>query len=328
MRRSDNPTADRERAQAAPGRAARTPRELSWPAWKQVLRRVVQKTGENNISLVAAGVGFYGLLALFPGIVALISLYGLIADPAQVEREFASVSGFLPAEVAQMISAQMQQVASRSNEVLGTGLAGAILIAVWSATKGTRSLITALNIAYDERERRGFVRLNLIALTTTAFLVVLTVVAVATVVALPIVLEFVGLGTLTETLMNWLRWPMLAAVVMVALAAIYRYGPCRRDAQWAWVSWGSSLATLLWLLASGLFSYYVASFATYNATYGSIGAVVIMLMWLFISAFVILLGAQINAEMERQTAKDTTTGAPRPMGERGAYVADHLPREE
>lgn len=309
------------------GRSAQAPREIPWRGWWQVIKRVVKKTGESNISLVSAGVGFYGLLALFPGIVALISIYGLVADPAEVDRQFANVSGFLPVEVAQMISDQMQQVASRSDQVLGVGLAGAILIAVWSATKGTRSLITALNIAYDERERRGFFRLNLIAVAATLALVVLAVFAIAAVVGLPIMLDLVGLGAVTEALMEWLRWPLLAAVVLFGLAALYRYGPCRRNARWIWVSWGSVVAMLLWLIASALFSYYVANFASYNATYGSIGAVVIMLMWQFISAFVILLGAVVNAELERQTAKDTTHGLARPMGERGAFVADHLPAD-
>ena len=208
---------------------------------------------------------------------------------------------------------------------LSLGLGFSLLAALWSANKGMKALITALNIVYDEDERRRFLRLNLFALALTLFMVILGVIAIGAVVAVPILLSFLGLGSVAEALMQWLRWPLLAAVLLFALAVIYRYGPSRRRARWKWVSWGAVIAVLLWLVASGLFSFYVANFGAYNATYGSIGAVIIMLMWLFISAFVILLGAQVNAEMERQTAMDTTYRGEQPMGQRGAFVADHLP---
>ncbi len=324
-------TADRYEQSAideATGRSARAPRGIPGKGWWQVLKRVARQTVDNNIELVSAGVGFYGLLALFPAIAALISIFGLIADPSIVEQQFENIGSVMPKAVSAMILTQMQQVASGSTGALGLGLAGAILVSLWSATRGTLSLITALNIAYDEHEQRGFFKLNLVALGGTLFLVLLVVIAVAAVVALPIVLGFVGLGGLAAALLRWVRWPLLAAVVLFALAVVYRYGPCRRNARWAWVSWGSVIAMLLWLCASLLFSFYVTHFASYNATYGSIGAVIITLMWLFISAFVVLLGAEFNAELERQTAIDTTYGGEQPMGERGAYVADNLPGDD
>jgi len=307
------------------GRSARGPRQIPWRGWIQVLARVVRRNAESRMGLIAAGVAFYSLLALFPAIAAMISVYGLVADPAQVDRQFATVAEILPQEVYAMISGQMREVAAGSGDALGVGLVGALLVSVWSSTKGTKSLIEALNVAYEEDERRGLLHFNLFALAFTGFFVVLGVVAIGAVVAIPVVLSVIGLGAVVETLMQWLRWPLLAALLLFTLAIVYRYGPCRRKARWNWVSWGSASAVLLWLAASGLFSFYVANFGAYNATYGSIGAVVIMLMWLFISAFVILAGALLNAEVERQTALDTTGGPDRPMGDRGAYVADHLP---
>lgn len=319
--------ADDSASEGDSGRAARVPRQIPWRGWIQVLKRVGRRASEDNIGLISAGVAFYSLLALFPTLAALIAIYGLVSNPAQVDQQFSLVSEFLPAEVSRMISGQMRELASGPSGKLGAGLAGAILVSIWIATKGTKSLITALNIVYDEDDKRSFFRFNLLAFAITLFLVVFGVVAIGTVVALPIVLALVGLGAAAEALVHWLRWPLLGVVVLFILAVIYRYGPNRRKARWLWVSWGSATAVVLWLLASGLFSYYVANFGSYNTTYGSLGAVIITMMWLYISAFMVLLGAEINAEMERQTAVDTTHGRDQPMGERGAYVADHLPDE-
>jgi membrane protein len=307
------------------GRRASTPRQIPPAGWWQILKRVWRYAGANNLGLAAAGVAFYGLLALFPALAALISLYGLMADPNQVAVQFATLAPVLPSEAYDLLNTQLRDLAARPGGALGVGFAGALLLSVWSATKGTRSLIGALNIAYDERERRSLLRVNLLAFAMTAFLIVLCVLVLALVVALPVALNLLGLGAVTELLMRWLRWPVLAALVIFTLAVLYRYAPSRRLARWRWVSWGSGLAVGLWLAASGAFSLYVSQFADYNATYGSVGAVTVLLMWLFISAFAVLLGGQLNAEMERQTARDTTHHGIQPRGERGAYVADHLP---
>lgn len=308
------------------GRTADKPKQIPWDGWKQILKRLWSRTLENNTSMVAAGVAYFSLLALFPAIAALVSLYGLIADPAQVDQQFSAVSRFLPGDAYNLIAEQMRNLAARPAGALGLGFAGAIVLSIWSATRGTNSVITALNIAYDEDETRGFLRLTLLSFALTLFLVIIGILAIASVVALPVILGFVGLGALAETLVNLGRWPILAAVVLLALAVLYRYAPSRHEARWRWVTWGSGIAVGVWLIASGLFSFYVSRFGNFNATYGSIGAVIILLMWLYISAFVIILGAELNAEMERQTARDTTRGPDKPRGRRGAYVADNLPK--
>jgi membrane protein len=319
---------DMERTDGQPGRSATAPRRIPLAGWKQILARVLRRVSRDNLGMVAASVAFYSLLALFPAIAALISIYGLLANPSEVAQQFAAIHSVMPDEVYRLVDGQMRDLASHPAGTLGAGLAGAILLSVWSATRGTKALIAALNIAYDEHETRGLLRLNALAFGMTLFLVVLGVVAVALVVALPIALDFVGLGSVTDTLVRWLRWPALAALVLITLAVLYRYGPARRQARWQWVSWGSVFAVVLWLAASGLFSLYVSEFGNYNATYGSVGAVIVLLMWLFISGFVVMLGAQVNAEMERQTGCDTTYQGTQPRGERGAYVADHLPDED
>jgi len=203
----------------------------------------------------------------------------------------------------------------------------AILLSVWGATRGTRSLIVALNIAYGEEDTRGLIQQNLMAFGMTLFLILVVVTAIIAVVGAPIVLGFFGPDRLVPVLIHWLRWPLLAFVAMLALAVLYRYGPARRKAQWRWLPVGSVLALGLWLVASSLFSLYVSRFADYNATYGAVGGVIILLMWLYLSALAILLGAELNAELEHQTGVDTTIGPDRPRGQRGAFVADHLPGE-
>ncbi|RRQ23009.1 YihY/virulence factor BrkB family protein [Thiohalobacter thiocyanaticus] len=307
------------------GRHASVPSEIPWRGWRRVMARVWGEIGRRNLGLVAAGVAFYGLLALFPAIAALIAVYGLVADPAHVSQQFAILEKMLPADAYTLLQQQMQQLATRPDGKLGLGLAGAVVLSVWSSTKGSRSIIAAMNIAYREREKRGIIRLNLIAYAMTLGLVLVAVVVIALVVAVPIVLNLIGLGGLVEVGVNVLRWLLLAGVVLVMLASIYRFGPARKEARWQWVSWGAVLALLLWLLTSALFSFYVSRFGSYNATYGSVGAVVILLLWLFITAFAVILGAVLNGEMEYQTGRDTIHHHERPMGERGAFVADHLP---
>lgn len=317
-----------DRNGAAIGRLADSPNEIPLSGWFKILARVGHGISNDNLSLVAAGVAFYALLAVFPGIAALIALFGLVADPGQVQSQFSSLSAFLPSEVYQLLSQQMHEVASGSGQTVSAGLAGAIVLSVWSATRGTRSLISALNIVYDEREQRGFLHLNLTAFSITFSLVILVVIVLALIVAVPIVMGYVGLGGFGRTLVNLGRWPVLAALTLSILAILYRYGPSRRPARWRWVSVGSILAVLLWLVASALFSLYVSRFGAYNATYGSIGAVIVLLMWLYISALITILGAKLNSEIERQTSRDSTQGEARSRGERGAYVADYLPDEQ
>jgi len=221
----------------------------------------------------------------------------------------------------------LTSAAETSGGALGLGLIGAILLSFWGATRGTRALIIALNIAYDEHEMRGMLALNLLAFGLTIFLILVLAAAVVVTVAVPVVLNLVSLGTLPATLANWLRWPLLALVGLLALGILYRYGPSRREARWRWLPVGSIVAGVLWIGASVLFSTYVQYFGSYNATYGSLGAVIVLLLWLYITAAAVIIGAGINAESERQTSRDSTIGEPRPRGDRGAVVADHLPGE-
>ena len=310
--------------QADRGRNASTPADIPAKGWRDILWRVWAALGNDNVSIVAAGVAFYGMLAVFPAITSFVSLYGLLADPADVQSQFASLRGFIPDEAWSLMNRQLQAVASSSEKGLGIGAAIGLAIALWSGGAGIRALMTALNIAYHEVEKRSFVRFYGTAFLFTLAIVVIGIFSLGVIVVVPVALNLIKLGALTEALIKVTPWLVLAAVITVALGALYRYGASRSSPKTRWVSPGAILATVLWLLSSILFSFYVANFASYNQTYGSLGAVVILLMWFWISAYIVLLGAELNAEMEHQTSKDTTDGRPKPMGKRGAFVADHV----
>jgi len=304
------------------GREADRPTEIPKRGWKDILLRVKDEIREDNMSIIAAGVAFYLLLAIVPAMAAFVAIYGLFADPQTVGTQLDQLGAMLPEDARSMIRQQLTRLASTSGQALGIGAAVGLLISLWSAMKGTKALMTALNVAYDEREKRGFIRLNLIALLLTAGVIVFVAIALTLIAVIPAVLQLVGLGSVVEWAVQILRWPLILAFLLFVLAALYRWAPAREEARWAWLSPGALFAGALWLLGSVGFSLYVSFFADYNATYGSLGAVVVLLMWMYISTYAVLLGAETNAEIERQTRKDTTTGAPKPMGQRGAYVAD------
>jgi membrane protein len=285
---------------------------------------VWEQIGTDNVSMIAAGVAFYGLLAVFPAITALVSIWGLVADPAQVGEQFATVGQLVPADAWRLLDDQLRSVAASGSKALGWGVALGILVALWSAAAGVRALITALNIAYDEEEKRGLIRLYATGFLLTVGLIAAAVLALIVIVAVPVVLHFLPLGSLSSALIRVLTWLAMAAIAVVGLGILYRYAPSRSHARFRWVSWGAVAATVLWLAGSLLFQVYVANFANYTATYGSLGAVIALLMWFWVSAFVVLLGAELNAEMELQTRRDSTTGPEQPLGARGAYVADHV----
>jgi membrane protein len=267
-------------------------------------------------------VAFYAFLAIFPSLIAVVMLYGLIADPAQIESHLASLGSVLPPEAADMVLSQLHDLVQSDDQTLGVSAIGAIALALWSASSGVRTLMEALNVTYKEDERRGFFSYYGTALLLTFGAVLGALSAVAIVVAVPVVLNFIGLGSTLEGLITYARWPIIAGGMLIGLAVMYRYGPSRDKPRWAWASPGAIIATLLWLVASALFSFYVTRFGNYNETYGAIGAVVILMMWFYLTAYISLIGAEINAEIERQTLKDTTEGRPKPMGQRGAYAAD------
>ena len=306
------------------GREADHPTEIPAAGWRDILLRVWQQIAADNISMIAAGVAFYGLLAIFPAITAFVSIWGLIADPAQVQQQFASLKEIVPQEAWNLLNDQLRSVASTGATKLGWGVALGIVVALWSAGAGVRALITALNIAYEEEEKRGFVKFYAVAFLFTLALVAAAVVALTVIVAVPVALQFLPLGGLADAAIRTLTWMVLAGLVIVGLAVLYRYGPSRSHARMRWVTWGAVAAAGVWLLASFAFQIYAANFANYSATYGSLGAVIALLMWFWVSAFVVLLGAELNSEMEHQTRRDSTTGPEKPLGKRGAYVADHV----
>ena len=304
------------------GRAATRPTQIPTKGWRDILLRVKDEVSQDNVSIVSAGVAFYALLAIFPALAALVSIYGLWADPAQIQQQLATVDTILPNQAREILNNQLSKVAGQGYTALSLGVIGGVLLALWSATKGTKALMTALNIVNDEEEKRSFLKLNAVALSLTLGAILFAIIALALIVALPALLGNLGLQEYARLWVAGLRWPLLALAVIVALAVLYRYGPSRDEPRWRWVSWGAVAATVLWLIGSALFSFYVSHFGSYNETYGSLSAVIILLMWFYLTAFVVLLSAELNAEMEHQTVKDTTEGEPRPMGERAAYVAD------
>jgi membrane protein len=306
------------------GRSADRPSHIPAPGWRDILWRVWAQIGEDNISILAAGVAFYSMLAVFPAITAFVSLYGLVADPGQVQDQFASLKGYITDDAWRIINDQLTAVASARAGSLSIGAVVGLAIALWSAGAGVRALMIALNNAYHQHERRSVVVFYLTAFLFTIGIVALGILSLGVIVAVPLVLGLIDLGPIAGILIKLLPWLVLAGFMTVALGALYRYGASRAQPKTRWVSWGALVATLLWIAASVLFSIYVSNFASYNETYGTLGAVVALLMWLWISAFIVLLGAELNAEMEHQTEEDTTTGRPKPMGQRGAYVADHL----
>jgi len=304
------------------GRTAGDPREIPMRGWKDIAVRSWGAVSEDNIFLVAGGVTYAVLLALFPGLAALVSLYGLLLDPAQVEQQVEALSTILPPESAQMIGAELHTLVSAPHGSLSIGAVVAVLFALWSASRGMSGLITAFDIAYQQKETRGFFKFNLIAIGLTVLMLIGGTVTIALVGVLPAAIQIIGLGGSTKWLLLALDWPLLIVVLMTGLAVMYRYAPNRASPQWRWISPGAVVATVLWLLGSAGFTVYVAHFNSYDRTYGSLGGVVVMLTWLYLSAFVALFGAVVNAQAERQTVADSTVGPPKPMGGRGAYAAD------
>jgi membrane protein len=304
------------------GRSASNPAQIPAPGWRDILVRAWAEVSANNIFLVAGGVTYAVLLALFPALAALVSIYGLLLNPAQVETQVGALSTVLPPESTQMIAAQLHKLVSASSGTLGISAIVALLFALWSASRGMSGMITALDIAYQQKETRGFFKINFVALALTILALIGGTVSIALVGVLPAAIQFVGLGAQAQWIVMGLEWPLLIVWVMTGLAVLYRYAPDRQTARWRWVSPGAIIATLLWIAGSVGFSVYVTHFNSYDKTYGSLGGVVVMLTWLYLSAFAALFGAIINAQAERQTEADSTVGHPKPMGARRAYVAD------
>ncbi|HUU25223.1 MAG TPA: YihY/virulence factor BrkB family protein [Methyloceanibacter sp.] len=304
------------------GRRSTSPHHIPAKGWMDVGYRVYTRIGDDRLLAVAAGAVFYMLLALFPAITALVSLYGLYNDPVTINQQLSLLSGVMPATGIDIVREQVTRVADTSNSSLSFGFLFGLGLALWSANAGMKAVIDSLNVVYDEREKRGFVRLTLVAFAFTVGALICILLALSAIVVLPLVLAWVGLDTQMGVVLSWLRWPALLLVVLIALAVLYRYGPSRENARWSWLSVGALFATIAWLVGSALFSWYLSNFANYDATYGSLGAGIGLMMWLWMSVIVILVGGELNAELEHQTAEDTTTLPEKPLGERGATMAD------
>lgn len=309
---------------SAHGRHAERPQDIPKAGWFDIARRMWADISRYEISVISAGIAFNEFFALFPALAAGISLYGLIADPGQVESLLGQLSGFLPSDVNKLVSEQLHGLTSASGGALGLSLLVSLAVALWGATRGVKGLISGLNIVYGEEEKRGFVAYNATALALTLGAIVFGLVALSMVALVPPLLKLLPVGEGVQSLLSALRWPLLALFVLVGLAVIYRLAPSRDRPRWRWVTWGAVLATLLWLAGSGLFSLYAARFGDFNKTYGSMAAVAVTLLWFQLTSFVVLLGALLDAEMEHQTVRDTTSGPERPMGQRGARMADTL----
>lgn len=296
--------------------AAKSNDRLGKSGWKSTIKRTRHEVKSDHLSIVAAGVAYFAFLAIFPGLAALVSIYGLVADPAAVEQQVASMRGVLPGQAADLIGNQLQRIAAGSSQTLGWSLVLSILLGLWSANKGMKGLVEGLNIAYGEQESRGWFKRTAIQLLLTLGAIVAAIVAIGLVVAMPAVLSFLGLGSGVRIAVEVVRWLLITALLIVGLAVLYRVAPSRRAPRWRWITPGAILATVLWLIGSVLFSIYVANFGSYAETYGALAAVVILLIWFYLTAFVILLGAELNAEaeatQERRKGAATTAGEPAP----------------
>jgi membrane protein len=313
----------RERAKAdedGRGRSAEKPSDIPAKGWKDILLRVYRGISDDRILANAAAVTFYALLALFPAIAALVSIYGLFADPASIQQHLDAVSGVLPGGAVDVIRDQLNRLAAQPRGTLGVSFVIGLVISLWSANGGIKAMFDALNMVYEEKEERSFVRLNATSLAFTVSMIVFLLVAIGAIVAIPIALNYLP-GFIGEIL-NYARWPAMLVLVALALACIYRYGPSRKEPRWRWLTWGSAFAALAWLGFSAIFSYYAANFGNFNKTYGSLGAVIGFMTWMWLSVAVILIGAKLNAEMEHQTARDSTDEHDKPLGARGAKMAD------
>ena len=279
--------------------------------WLETLRKCWDQADRDNISVVAAGVAFLALLALFPAMVAGTALYGLVADPQSIDDHLRPVTEFLPPSGRELLFAQLDSLTTQKPGTLGLGLLTSVAVALWSAGGGIRALMRALNIAYDRQEKRGFFAFSVTGLVLTLGLMLLMFVALAIVVAVPAALNFVGLGIAVEWSVRILRWPILALAIITALSVLYQFGPCRPAVAWRWITPGAVAATALWLLGSIGFSIYISNFADYNATYGSLGAGMALLMWMYLGSYAVLLGAELDAQLERQHGRTVADQDPR-----------------
>jgi membrane protein len=304
------------------GRQAEAPQQIPPRGWMAIAKRTAKEVKADQVPLLGAGVAFYTLLSLFPAIIAGVSIYGLVADPQTVRDQIDKLTQMLSPQTADLVGKQLIEVTSSAGGALGVATVVGILTALWSASSGMKALVTGVNLAYDETETRTFVKLRGLSILLTLGAMLLLTVAGATIAGFPPIAD--NLPVALQWVVSILRFVVLAVLLILGLAALYRYAPNRDKPKWTWVSWGSVVATVLWILASIGFSIYVNSFGNYNKTYGALAGIIILMFWLYLTAVIVLVGAELNTEMELQTARDTTKGPEQPMGERGGHAADHV----
>jgi membrane protein len=306
------------------GRLAGAPGDIPAKGWRDICWRVAYGAIDDHVFALAGGVAYYALLAVFPAVAMIVSLYGLFAETTTISHHLVLLTNVLPPGSAELLTAEIVRIASQSSGTLGAAFYMSLVIALWSATAAMSALFDALNVIYKEKEKRPLWKFYgttlLFALAGFAFVSI----ALAAIVVVPIALNIFGWASYSERLLALMRWPALFAIVAIGLTVLYRYGPSRRPAKWRWLPLGSVIAALLWIGASMLFSWYVANYDSYNRIYGALGAIVAFQIWLWLSSLIVLLGAELNAEAEHQTAIDSTAGAPRPLGSRGATMADTI----
>jgi membrane protein len=306
------------------GRVAEQPHHIPWLGWKDILYRLKDEISEDRVGVIAAGTTFFILLSLVPALAALVSLYGLIADPTTISGHFADLRGYVPPAIIDLVGGELQRLTSNRESTLGIGFLVGILLALWSANNGMKALFDALNMAYDETEKRGFFKLLLVSFAFTIGSIVFFILALNVIVGIPIIIKLLYLGPLGDILVPALPGLLMFGVAIAGTAMLYRYGPSRTIPKWRWITPGSIVAAVFWVIGSALFSWYVANWGHYSATYGSLGAIVGIMMWIYLSMWIVLVGAELNAEIEHQTARDTTIGPEKPLGARGASMADKV----
>lgn len=306
------------------GRNADKPSQIPAKGWKDTLVRIKNEIDHDKLSLVSAAMSYYAFLAFVPAISAIVLMYAWISDPGEIVQHISKIGSFIPNDFQKILTEQLTSLSAKADSTLGISTIVALLLALYSASKAASAIMEAMNMVHEEKEERGFIKRNLVAIGLTFVGIIFSVVAIVVVIGLPAVMGAFNFGETIEAITGIAGWVILLTVFSVYLSVVYRFAPCRKKPKWRWVSWGAMIASVMWAAASLLFSWYASEFGNFNKTYGTLGAFVVLLMWLYISSFVILLGAEVNAELEHQTKKDTTIGKPKPMGQRNATMADTI----
>ncbi len=280
------------------GKKLQSPTEISFSGWKDVMVKVKDKIGENHVMIVSAGVAFFGFLSIFPAIMALISIYGLAMDPQQVEEQLTRVSSMMPKQTYEVLRQQVEKFVNNSGGSLGWGTAFGILFGIWSANKGTKSLFKGVDIAYETKSNRGVLKQNALTLLFTFGAIILVILSAALIVAFPAIIESIDIPGNMQNLIDWLRWLVMGLILVGSISLVYGFAPEKKRPKFKWVISGALLSAILWLLASWAFSFYIRNFSNFGEIYGSLSAIVILMLWLYLSSFIILLGAELNAELE------------------------------